>query len=357
MDPNHNRVAAEINDWKARETRLEKIFSPDILKDKGFLKEKLSFYDHLQVKYGRTGSEEEKITLRILSQQRGQLRAELYPNVFERLMQMFVQPVREKQLAEQDALRTDTNIKELKETMKTMGFETAADKLSAHIQQNPKDFSIPLSYYINENQKISFELSFSKQPDGSYRFDDYRATLQKENAPKDTVSQVFKVDPADSTHAQQAQNLLDGRAVMKGSLDFQGNQNQKWIQLDLNDKDANGNYKIKEFLHSYGFDLEKSAEKLISKEGLSPANHQAIFDGLRSGERQPVTIIRDNISVNLFIEANPQYKTVNIYDEHAKKISLSEALGKPGMKEQMNRTEKKQDLKPAQSKKNGVSIR
>lgn len=357
MDPNHNRVAAELSEWKARETRLEKIFSPDILKDQGFLKEKLSFYNHLQAKYGKTPNEEEKITLRILSRQRGELRTELYPNFLERLFQMFVQPVKEKQLVAQDTLRTNHNIKELKDNLKTLGFETAADKLAAHIHQNPKDFSIPLSHYINENQKINFELSFSKQPDGSYRFDDYRATLQKENNPKDTVSQVFKVDPSDSTHAQQAQNLLDGRAVMRDTIDLAGNQNSKWIQLDLNDKDASGNHKIKEFLHNYGFDLEKSAEKLIPKEELSPANHQAIFDGLRSGERQPITIIRDNLSINLFIEANPQYKTVNIYDEHAKKISLNEALGKPGVKEQMNQSEKKQDLKTAQSKKNGVSIR
>ena len=60
MDPNVNRVAAELSDWKAREERFEKIFPASLLKDPAFLREKLIFYNHVQAKYGKSANAEGK---------------------------------------------------------------------------------------------------------------------------------------------------------------------------------------------------------------------------------------------------------------------------------------------------------
>jgi len=98
MDPIINRIAAELNDWKAREERLEKIFSPSILKDPAFLKEKFSFYNHVQAKYGSSANEEEKITLRILANQRSQLRDQLYPSLLRKLYDFIIQPFQQRKI-------------------------------------------------------------------------------------------------------------------------------------------------------------------------------------------------------------------------------------------------------------------
>lgn len=355
MDPNINRVAIELNDWKAREERFEKIFSSSILKDPAFLREKLSFYNHVQAKYGKSANEEEKITLRILARQRMELHDQLYPSLLRKLYHFIMQPFEQRKILQQINERQDNNLSELTGAIKKHGFEQVTDKLSQHISQGQKNFSIPLSHYVNENEKMNFTLSFSKQQDGSYRFDQYQASLQNAKNPNQIVSQVFSIDTKDAIRAEQAQNLLAGRAVMKESYDLSGAPKVKWVQLDFTDKDPAGNHKIKEFLHNYGFDLERATEKLFQKQNLSHENKQNLLAGLQRGERQPVSIMRGNQVLNLFIEANPQFKTVNIFDEHAKKISISEALGEKPLKEQIRALAPKQELSQ-NSKKNGVKI-
>ena len=355
MNPNINRVAAALDDWKAREERLEKIFSPSILKDPAFLKEKFSFYNHVQAKYGRSANDEEKITLRILAAQRSQLRDQLYPSLLRKLYDLIMQPFQQRQILQQVNQKHDNNLKELSGAMKKHGFEQATDQLSKHMNQGQKNFSIPLSHYLNESEKINFSLSFSRQQDGSYHFDQYQASLHHAKAPK-AVAQVFKTDATDAITAKQAENLLAGRAVMKESSDLSGAPKSKWIQLDFNDKDPAGNHKVKEFLYSYGYDLDKAAEKLFQKLNLSPENKQNLLEGLRKGEKQPISMMRGNVSVNLFIEANPQFKTLNLYDGQNKKLTISEALGDKSAKEQIRKLEPKQELNSQKSRKNGIAI-
>lgn len=356
MDPNINRVAIELNDWKAREERLEKIFSSSILKDPAFQKEKLSFYNHVQAKYGKSANEEEKITLRILAHQRTELRDQLYPSFLRKLYHFIMKPFEERKILQQATQKQDGNLRELNEMMKKHGFDPNADKLAAQISQGQKNFSLPISHYVNENEKINFNLSFNKLQDGTYRFDQYQASLYNAKDPSQVVSQVFNTDAKDSIRAEQAQNLLAGRAVMKESFDLSGAQKSKWIQLDFNDKDPSGNHKVKEFLHSYGYDLDKAAEKLLQTQNLSPDIRQNLIEGLRNGEKQPITIMRDNVSVNLFIEANPQFKTINLYDEHNKKLSIGEALRETPAKEQIRELAPKQEVSNHKSRKNGVAI-
>jgi hypothetical protein len=356
MDPNINRVAIELNDWKAREERFEKIFSASILKDPAFLKEKLNFYNHVQAKYGRSANDEEKITLRILATQRAQLRDQLYPSILRKIYDFIMQPFQERKILQEINQKQDNNLRELAGAMKKHGFEQAIDKLSQHISQGQKNFSIPLSHYVNEDEKMNFNLSFSRQQDGSYRFDQYQASLQNAKNPNQVVSQVFSADTKDTIRAEQAQNLLAGRAVMKESFDLSGAPKVKWVQLDFNDKDPSGNHKMKEFLHGYGFDLGKAVEKLIQKQNLSPEMRQNLLEGLHKGEKQPITIMRDNAAVNLFVEANPQFKTINLFDEHNKKLTMSEALGEKPIKEQLRQLVPKQQIVSQKSRKNGIAI-
>ena len=104
---------------------------------------------------------------------------------------------------------------------------------------------------------MHFDLAFSRHLDGSYRFDQYQATLQNAENPSQAVSHRFSTDSKDSIRAEQAQNLLAGRAVINQSYNPSGGSRVKWVQLDFNGKDPAGNHIMKESLPGYGLILKK----------------------------------------------------------------------------------------------------
>ena len=357
-DQTYNMVTGQLQQYLEEQTlaeqRFEKLFSPDILKDKAFLKEKLGFYEHLQTKYSSSNVPEEKMMLIILARQNDLLRKQVYPSLWMRLLQRVLAPFREKQAERQTMISSDRNLSDLKEAVAKAGFEDVSSKLAAHIKQGQREFSLPLSYYINENQKMDINLSFAKDTSGAYRFDKYQAAPTDTNKPQESKKQTFSSD--DQISASQAQNLLSGRAIKIETFDINAGSKSKWIQLDFNDQDPSGNHKLKEFHKDYGFDLQKSVSQLGVKEGLTGKNQQSLLDALSRGEKPQVTIMREGKEVKLSIEANPQYKTLNVYDEHQKKISIAQALSCPE-KPALKITEQTPVVIEQQSKRNGQKVR
>lgn len=150
-----------------------------------------------------------------------------------------------------------------------------------------------------------------------------------------------------SIDTTEAHNLLAGRSIQKDGT---------WVQLDFNDKDPQGNYRIKEFQSGYGYDLEKILQQLPLKELLNKSEADKLQDALKQGGRQSVSFIKDGNEQRYYIEANPQFKSVNIYDEHSRKITLATALGNKTMEavKLMHKINERQD--ESQSKRNGMRV-
>lgn len=142
-----------------------------------------------------------------------------------------------------------------------------------------------------------------------------------------------------------AYQLLKGRAIQK---------EDRWIQLDFNDKDAQGNYRVKEFHSSFGYDLLKVLQDLPIKELQEKDTANQLLDRLKQGSREAVSFLRDGRAYRYYIEANPQFKSVNIYDEHSKKITLSMAMGNKTM-EALKVTHKVNEQQ-AQVRRNGMKV-
>lgn len=126
--------------------------------------------------------------------------------------------------------------------------------------------------------------------------------------------------------------------------------------MDFNDKDPSGNHKLKEFHSAYGYDVKEALKQLPLKELTTAEGAEKLLNGLVNGHRQAVTLNKEGKEQKLFIEANPQFKSVNVYDENSKKISLAVALGhKTTIPLELN---KKIDVqqKAEQTKKNGLFI-
>ena len=343
-----NRVEIELNQWRTREERFSKLFSFSLSKNTSLLKEKLNHYERIGTKYKGTKNLEERFALRILRQEKNKILKQLYPNLLVRFIRkLVVAPLMDQIAVRKDAKEEQENNQSLQEQVQRIGFKDLSDKIEQKIKQGHELFTIPSSYYINEKERLNHELSFVKDQNGKYQFEGYRTTLQNESKPEENRSQYFKAQEENSVDTTQAYNLLAGRAVQKEGF---------WIQLDLNDKDTRGNHRIKEFHSGYGYDLEKAIKQLPLKEISNKTEADELQNALRQGNRHPITLIKNGNEHRFYIEANPQFKSINIYDEHSRKITLTTALGNKPM-ETVKQIQKTNELQhESQSKQNGMRI-
>lgn len=316
-----NRVEMELSQWRSKEERFTKLFSFSLSNNKPLLKEKLDYYQRIAVKYKGTQDQDERIALRVLKAERNQIERQLYPGLFVRLLRrLFVSPVKEQILAGQNIRQAQDNALSLHDQLQRHGFTGLHSKLAEQMRQEQSRFSIPVSYYVNEKERLDHQLSFSKNQAGLYQLDGFKTALHNELKPEENKEHYFSaVKGIDNV---QAYNLLQGRSVL---------QDRTWTQLDFNDKNADGNYRIKEFHTAYGFDLEKVLKALPLKKFNNTPGADGLSDALKQGKREAVSFEKDGKEQRYYIEANPQYKSVNIYDEHSRKITLATATGNKTM--------------------------
>lgn len=343
-----NRVEMELNQWRSREERFSKLFNFSLSNNRSLIKEKLHHYERIGTKYKGSKNIEERFALQMLKQEKDKILKQLYPNLLVRLIRkLVVAPLIDQIAVRKDVKEEQKNNQALCDQVQRIGFIDLSNQIDQQIKQGHQQFTIPVSYYVNEKERLDHELSFVKDQSGQYRFEGYKASLYNELKPEENRNQYFKVEQENSVDTTQAYNLLAGRAVQK---------EKTWIQLDLNDKDASGNHRIKEFHSGYGYDLEKAVQKLPLKELSNKTQADKLKDDLKQGNRLPVTLIKNGNENRFYIEANPQFKSVNIYDEHSRKITLSTALGNKTMEtvKQQQRTNESQQVN--HSTRNGMRV-
>lgn len=187
------------------------------------------------------------------------------------------------------------------------------------------------------------QLTFSRDHTGQYQFNGFQARLWDETGQASAKQHYFELK--DGMDVGRAYQLLEGRAIQK---------EDRWLQLDFNDKDAQGNNRVKEFHSSFGYDLEKVLQDLPIKELRERATAYQLLDRLKQDSREAVSFLQDGKEQRYFIEANPQFKSVNIYDEHSRKITLSAALGNKTAK--ALKVTHKVNQQQVQAKRNGMKV-
>jgi ribosomal protein L12E/L44/L45/RPP1/RPP2 len=94
---------------------------------------------------------------------------------------------------------------------------------------------------------------------------------------------------------------------------MEGQKYNAWIQLNFGEKDSYDNYKVRQYRPQYGFDLEKTLQKYPIAELKQQDLKTVLIKSLKKGNRHPVTFEKSNKTERMLIEANPQYKTINIF--------------------------------------------
>lgn len=237
----------------------------------------------------------------------------------------------------------EQNLAFLKDNLKYMGFgEQLYTELEHQLKTNASQFQL---HYATEINKKSFSATLNFRKSGNsdmYFLNSYHASLQRPNGT--TKDQVFYLNKGKGITAKEAYNLLEGRAVLKELTNKEGEPYKAWIQLNFEKRDKSNNHEVHQYHEKYGYDLKEALSRFAIVELKDSDKHNALLQSLQKGNIQSVTMERDGSFSKMFIEANPQFKSVNLYDGQLKRIQ-KEALGQYQTIEQTSGKEVKQEQK------------
>jgi hypothetical protein len=216
-------------------------------------------------------------------------------------------------------IMNEQNYDYLKDHLKYMGFgEKLHEPLQKHLGEGRESFQLNFSSEINK-KPFEATLNFRKSDNSDmYFFNSYQACLTKSNGEK--VDQQFYLSNGKGVTAKEAYNLLEGRAVHKELSNKAGEPYRAWIQLDFQNRDKNNNHEVKQYHENYGYDLKAAVSRFAVAELGDGEKEKALMQSLQKGNIQAVTMESNGGTQKMFMEANPQYKTVNLYDGQLKRV-------------------------------------
>lgn len=210
------------------------------------------------------------------------------------------------------------NFDYLKDQIKYTGFgQGLEDELKEKMKTQAPEFTLQHQNTFGNDQTTAV-LHFKKSPSSDmYFFNRYEVSLAKDDQ---IMKQSFYPEKNNNITLKEAFNLMQGRSVNKDLTNKEGQVYNAWVQLDFKNTDQAGNYKLKQFHQNYGFELEKALAKLPIKELGVEQDKIRLIESLQKGNRQSVTFTANGAEQKRMIEANPQFKSITVYDENAKRI-------------------------------------
>ncbi len=217
------------------------------------------------------------------------------------------------------------NLEFLVDQIKYTGFgDTLTPALKEQMEKGEKEFTIAHEASFGSGT-LSSELSFKKSDQSElYFFNSYKAALQKEGA-SHAPEQIFYVSKDNTFTMKEAFNLLEGRAVNKDLRNKEGEMYNCWTKLNFTDAESNGNFKMNQYHQNYGYDLEAAVSKHSIKELETPKFKEDLLNSLKKGNLQSVTFVVSGVESKMYIEANPHFKTVKVYDANRQRINHRES--------------------------------
>jgi len=212
-------------------------------------------------------------------------------------------------------IMNENNFEYLANQVKYSGFgETLEYELKEKMKSQADDFTLNHKVEYGKD-KVDATLNFKKSEQGDmYFYNSFTVNLQKENE-KEAMQQSFFINnKGQSITLKEAYNLMEGRAVNKELTPKEGEKYTTWIQLNMKETDKDGNFKKNYYGEKYGYDLEEVLKKHPVKELDNDGSKKELIDSLKKGNVQSATFVKDGVEVKQYIEANPQFKTIKLYD-------------------------------------------
>ncbi|MBS1601553.1 MAG: hypothetical protein JST42_02710 [Bacteroidetes bacterium] len=225
------------------------------------------------------------------------------------------------------------NLEYLQERLKYLGFGENApinEELKEQVLRDQPAFQLITEAHFEDcrmEAKLYFERSGVKD---HYYFKRYDALLQYSDGIEADKQQTFYIFKKWGYTFKEAFNLLEGRAVYKKLVDKKVEvEYWAWSELNFNEKDSFGNYKIKEYKESYNYDLEKVLEMYPIIELQDEQLKKTLIRSLQRGNIHPVYFVKNNKRDKVFIEASPRKKTIVISQQATRAAVRAEKFPKP----------------------------
>lgn len=243
------------------------------------------------------------------------------------------------------------NLQYLKDNIKYTGFgEALYTELEKNIGAKKDEFQLHFNTQIG-NRPFDAVLDFRKSNTSDmYFFNRYKASIEKSNGEK--IEQSFQITKGKGVTAKEAYNLLQGRAVKREMTNAKGEEYQAWMQFDFDNKDEKGNFKVNKYTENYGYDLRESIARFPVFELDGGDKEKDLLRSLEKGNAQMATMDKDGEQIKIFLEANPKYKTINVYDEQFKMMKheeLPKAANGQRIQQDQKIEEPKQEVKHTNS--------
>lgn len=216
-------------------------------------------------------------------------------------------------------IRLQKNLSWLKDNLKFLGFGEDiwhSQQLDLLMTKQVTEFQLYSEEYYDEDSKLETRLHFRRSAkNGWYYFNKYDALLRLGGDPEADRLHTFYVDEGKCITCKEAYNLLQGRAVYRRNLvTVEGQYFNAWILLNLSDsKTDHGNYKSRYFGDRFGYDLEKLLSIYPIRELTDQESKVKLIRSLERGNLQLVTFDKSAKSEQLYIEASPATRSINIY--------------------------------------------
>jgi hypothetical protein len=318
MEQFSNRVEQELLQFKAREERLGKLFPSDDAQGSPLLSEKVKHFTYLLTKYKATQNPDELYLLKRIEIEKEKLEKILYPNrLVQMLRKTFHFLTAEKRYSASFQKESLKSRERLFAAVQRSGFKIPREKMLPELESGRDRFTVSVTNYVNEKEHMDHQLLFVKDISGSYSYEGFKSSLHN-GISSESFREHFFRNGNTSYNPKDAYHLLSGRAIEKDG---------SFMQLDLNDRNAEGSYRIKEFRSDYGFDLKKVIEALPLKDKNADKIDE-LSNALRNGEARTAVLEVKEREYSFTLSANPQFKTVDIYDDNLKKINLSALRGR-----------------------------
>jgi len=214
----------------------------------------------------------------------------------------------------------EKNFEYLRDQVKYSGFgEGLENQLKENIKRQPPEFTLQHQATFGKDE-VNSALHFKRSATTDmYFFNSYMASMKQEQA-TEKMNQTFYVGKDNNITLKEGYNLMSGRAINKDLTNKEGKIYNAWLQMDFKQTDSAGNFKLKQFHSNYGFDLEKEVSKHPVKELQNAQDKSRLLDSLQKGNRQAVTFMENGGEQRRYLEANPQFKSVTVYDASMHKL-------------------------------------
>ena len=238
------------------------------------------------------------------------------------------------------------NFEYLNKQLKFTGFgESLGAELKEKLDKQTPEFTLFHQQDFGKDNTVA-SLQFSKSAKSDMYFFNRYALLLRKDQQAEPIKQTFYIsNKDDNISLKEAYNLMNGRSVQKDLVNKQDKKYTAWVQLDFKSIDKNGNYEMKKFHQNYGFDLEQTLAKFPIKEMLNEVERTRLTESLQRGNRQSVTMQQDGKEQKIYIEASPQFKSLNMYDGNMQRVNTQTLFEKQTQGQNLQQETKKESIK------------